>query len=134
MSERTLKLPGWKPQGRPKENEDMIFHRRFLTIIIFGLFNRKKEMLDKMGMPPQPISLREIYLEYESRREMYWSMKSWIFDGKTYHRWPFKWHQKRWIDRRVNEIATPKYAEDGKPKIVAATAGFYEPSPELFGK
>jgi len=127
MSEQTAKLAGWAPQGKPAEDADIQFHRQLLVEIVFGLFNTKKEILSRMGMPPQPISLFEIYMEYRSRMAQLRSIKkSW------FKQWRWKQHNKRWIDRRVNEIACPKYYEDGIPKVVATTAGLYEPNPQLF--
>jgi hypothetical protein len=121
MSEKTLKLEGWAPQAKPSEDNDMLYHRQLIVEIIYGLWFRKKEILAKMGMPPQPISLLEIYREYQSRVAMLQSIKEW------------KWavHSKRWLDRRVNECACCKYYLDGVPKIVAATAGKYEPNPQI---
>ena len=116
----TVKLPGWQPQPRPPEDQDIKFHRQLLTEIVFGLFHRKKEILERKGMPSQPVSLREIWLEYLSRKETL----------KQTGEWSYKEHMKRWIDRRVNEIASPEYGENGVPKIVAATAGYYEPNPK----
>jgi len=124
MSEKTLKLKGWMPTTKPQEDSDIQFHRKLIVQIVFGLWYRKKEILSKKGMPPQPISLIEIYREYQSRVEML----------KSIGQWKYKIHGKRWLDRRVNEAACPKYYPDGVPKIVAATAGKYEPNPELFDK
>jgi len=122
MNEQTVKLDGWTAYARPPENDDMKFHRQLLVEVIFGLYNQKKEKLKTMGFPSQPISLLEIWLEFQSRRAMLDSIKQ----------WPWKWHEKRWIDRRVNEVACPKYAENGTVKIVSPKAMFYEPNPELF--
>lgn len=123
MSEQTSKLAGWTPQGRPAEDDDMKFHRQMIVEIVFGLFFRKKEILAEMGMPSQPVSLLEIWREYRSRVTQLKAMKL----------WRCKEHGKRWLDRRVNECACPKYYENGVAKIVATTAGFYEPNPMLFG-
>lgn len=117
MSERTSKLSSWSPYARPAENDDTKFHRKMIREIVFGLFHQKKDMLAQMGMPSQPISLYEIWLEYQSRRGQLIAMKLWKFPR----------HSKRWLDRRVNECACPKYYENGTPKIVAVTAGLYEP-------
>ena len=122
MSEKTVKLSNWAPQARPEEDTEMAAHRQLLKEIVYGLYYRKKEHLSKMGMPPQSISLREIWLEFCSRRAMLNSIKQ----------WPWHWHEKRWIDRRVNEIATAKYSETGKPGVCAVTAGMYEPNMEMF--
>jgi hypothetical protein len=121
MSEATMKLSGWKPQGKPDEDADMLFHRQLIIEIIYGLWYRKKEILSKMGMPPQPISLLEIYREYQSRVEML----------KSIGEWKHPIHSKRWIDRRVNEVACEKYYPNGV-LVVARTAGKYEPNIQKF--
>ena len=118
MSEKTVKLEGWTNTFRPEENEEIRFHRQLLIEIVHGLYHQKKEHLQKTGMPPQPVSLNEIWLEFCSRRAML----------KSIGEWPWGWHSKRYCDRRVNECAAAKYASDGKPKIVAVTAGLYSPS------
>jgi len=122
MTEKTLKLEGWAPQAKPSEDNDMTFHRQLIVEIVYGLWFRKKEVLANMGMPPQPISLLEIYREYQSRIAMLQSIKKW------------KWtvHSKRWLDRRVNEVACPTYYPEGVPKVVARTSGKYEPNPQIF--
>ena len=122
MSEKTVKLSGWSPQARPAETDETKFHRQLLTEIVYGLYYKKKEHLAKMGMPPQPISLREIWLEFCSRRAMLDSIKE----------WKWSWHGKRYIDRRVNEISSIKYSENGIPKVVAVSAGLYTVNPEVF--
>jgi len=122
MSEKTLKLEGWSPQSRPDEDTDMLYHRQMLVEIVFGLYRRKKELLAKTGMPPQPISLGEIFREYLSR----------VATLESIGQWKCKTHSKRWIDRRINECACPTYSDSGEPRIVAAKAGLYEPNPKLF--
>lgn len=122
LSEKTAKLSGWLPQGRPEENEEIQAHRRLLIEIVYGLWHRKKEALAKMNMPPQPISLIEIWREYQSRLEFLKSIKQ----------WQHNWHSKRYIDRRVNEIACSKYYDDSRAKVVSVKAGFYQPNPEMF--
>ena len=119
----TEKRDGWQPQPRPDpDTDDMLFHRQLIVEIVFGLWYRKKEILSKMGMPPQPISLLEIWKEYQSRRQTLASIK----------KWQFPWHTKRWLDRRVNECACKDFYPNKIPKIVAATAGMYQPNPILF--
>ena len=124
MSEKTTKLSGWTPQARPEEDDEIKAHRQLIVEIVFGLYYRKKQRLDIMKMPPQPISLGEIWAEFVSRRLSLVSTKE----------WKWGWHKKRWLDRRVNEAATPKYSENGKPKIVAVKAGLYKPNIEIFIK
>jgi hypothetical protein len=122
LSEQTCKLEGWKPQGRPAEDTEIQAHRQLLVEIVFSLWYRKKEQLARMDMPPQPVSLLEIWREFQSRREGLRSIRQ----------WPYFLHGKRYVDRRVNEVATAKYAENGLPKVVAVHAGAYQPNPKLF--
>lgn len=124
MSEKTSKLFGWQPQAKPEENGELKRTRQLITEIIFGIYHRKKEILARKEMPAQPVSLYEIFKEYESRVTMLQNARD----------WPYILHCKRWVDRRVNETACPTYAEDGQPKVVCVTAGKYQPSPFLFEK
>ena len=119
MSEKTAKLSGWIPQTRPEENDEIKAHRQMIIEIVYGLYYVKKQRLKTMSMPPQPISLGEIWAEFVSRR----------LSLKSTEEWRWYWHSKRYLDRRVNEAASPKYAENGMPKIVSAVAGMYEPNP-----
>ena len=129
MSQQTLKLGGWKPQAPPPEDGDVKFHRQLLVEIIYGLFYKKKKFLEGMSMPPQPISLEEIWEEFCSRRTMMQSIKD-VEHGGTM--WKWVWHSKRWVDRRVNETATPQFYPNGVPKVVATSAGLYQPNQVLF--
>lgn len=122
MSERTVKLPGWGPQCRPAEDSEVQAYRQLIVEVVFGAYHAKRELLAKMQMPPQPVSLAEIYLALKNR----------VLQLRRVRMWPYRKHGKRWVDRRVNEAATPKYYADGMPKIVATTAGMYEPNPQLF--
>jgi len=122
LTERTAKLSGWNAQRRPVECREVQEYRRLIREAVFAIYYRKKRILASKGMPPQPVSLAEIYLEVRSR----------IAELRSCHEWPYPPHGKRWVDRRVNETATARYYEDGVPRIVAATAGKYEPNPALF--
>jgi hypothetical protein len=124
VSGATLKLEGWTQQPEPPEDSDKKFHRQLLTEVVFGLFYRKKQKLKEKEMPPQPIHLREIWLEFQSRRQTLMEIDE----------WPHKIHSKRWIDRRVNEIASPKFAHGRTPMVVSASAGWYQPNPKLFSE
>ena len=124
MSECTFKAPGWLPQGKPVEGPELADSRQLIREIIFSLHRQKSDILGKMGMPSQPVSLRQIYLEICSRIAML----------RDCRRWPYRVHEKRWWDRRCNEEACAKYAINGAPKIIAVTAGYYAPSPTLFEK
>jgi hypothetical protein len=125
-SQKTLKAEGWSPQSPPAEDEDIWFHRQLLVEIIFGLYHSKKKWLEKMNMPAQPISLEEIWREFESRRSLIDHTKN--SDGSSF--WTLKWHDKRWIDRRVNEVACPTFYTNGIPKIISISAGLYAPNLE----
>lgn len=118
MSEKTVKLPGWSPQARPEEDDEIKAHRQMIVEIVYGLYYIKRQRLGAMEMPPQPISLGEIWAEFVSRR----------LSLKSTKEWKWKWHSKRWLDRRVNEASSPKYSDNGIPKIVSARAGLYEPN------
>lgn len=122
MSERTFKAAGWQPQARPKEGRELTESRQLIREVVFSLHRQKAEILAKMGMPPQPVSLAQIHLEVCSR----------IAIKRSCHSWPYPHHEKRWWDRRVNECACSKYADGGVPKILAASAGLYEPNKALF--
>jgi hypothetical protein len=124
MSERTFKVSGWKPQVKPGESRELNASRQLIREVVFSLHRQKRELLAPLQMPTQPIKLGEIYLEIRSR----------IAILQSCGQWPYRVHGKRWWDRRVNECACPKYYEDGIPKIVAVSAGLYEPNPQLFVK
>jgi hypothetical protein len=124
MSECTWKASGWRAQGKPQDNRELEAYRGLIREVVFSVFREKKELLAQQGMPSQPVSLGEIYLEVRSR----------VAVRQRCGSWPYRVHGKRWLDRRVNECACPKYSEDGVPKVVAVTAGHYEPNPALFVK
>ena len=122
MSEQTLKLQSWRPQQRPVENGELAAYRQLIVEAVFGVYYRKRKLLAERQMPPQPVSLSEIYLEVRSR----------VAQLRSCGLWRYAMHGKRWLDRRVNEAACPRYAVDGVPKIVAVSAGLYAPNPALF--
>lgn len=124
MSERTFKLAGWAPQGRPQEGRELDASRQLIREVIFSLYREKATILEHMGMPAQPIHLTDIHLEIVSR----------INIKRSCHNWPFPHHEKRWWDRRVNEAACKSYYTDDVPKIVSTSAGYYQPNPVLFPK
>lgn len=111
----TLKLEGWKPTKPPSKPEchDTI---QLINEIVMSKWNQRK----------QAIMLLQIYLEYKTR----------VIDenGKPYAWWRWSIRGKRTIDRMVNRAADPRWYEDGVPKIVAKTAGEYQPNPMLFEK
>jgi hypothetical protein len=124
LSERTFKLAGWTPQGRPPEGRELDASRQLIREAIFSIYYRKKAIYAKRQMPPQPVHLSEIYLEVCSR----------VSIARHCGGWPFLHHEKRWWDRRVNECACSAYYVDGVAKVVSSSAGFYEPNPVLFIK
>jgi hypothetical protein len=131
MSGEMVKLQGWEAQPEPPVDEARRFHWRLLTEIIYGLYHRKTKKLAEWGFPPRPIHLSEIWQEYKSRRLMYKDVPTWMYSGKTYHKWPFPWYQKRTIDRRVNEIASRDkrlYSADENPKVLSTSAGYFIPA------
>lgn len=122
MTEKTVKLRGWMPQSPPREDDETRAYRQLIINVVFSLHHRKKEVLAQKGMPAQPVSLIEILREVSSR----------VAALSSSGQWRYGFHGKRWLDRRVNEAACPKFYADGVPKIVAASAGKYEPNPALF--
>jgi hypothetical protein len=120
MSKCTLKAYGWKPQGRPQDDRELEAYRQLIREAIFKIFHGKRELLAQRAS--QPVSLSEIYLEVSSQ----------IARRQSCGQWPYRVHGKRWISHRVNEVACPKYYEEGIPKVVAV--GHYEPNPALFEK
>ena len=124
MSEATFKLQGWQAQGRPREDGEVKAYRQLIREVIFSVYFKKRAILASKGMLAQPVSLSEIYLEVRSR----------VLQLHNCGMWPYRVHGKRWVDRRVNEVATKKYYPDGIPKVVSVTAGKYEPNQALFEK
>jgi len=141
MSEKakTVKLEGYQSTAFPEDqpNDDLAFHNKLLTEIIFGLWNQKKQKLAERGWPPQPIHQKEIFREYKRRVEMYKDMdKQLKLKGHDKY-WPSyaNVHEHNWIERRINYLCTEKYGpktKEGILKIVNATAGYYVVNPKLF--
>jgi len=105
----TLKLEGWQPTKPPSKQESLA-HIDLINRIVTAKYKKRV----------QSVSLLQIYLEY----------KTLVLDedGKVRKWWPWKVHGKRWLDRRVNEAADPRFYVDGVPRLVAATAGRYQPN------
>jgi len=121
VTEATVKLDQWWPQGKPQDDECWAI-RQLVVESVFGCYYEKKKLLDQLGKPAQPVSLDEIYLRVQQR------MDQLIRVGA----WKWGWVSKRTVDRRVNEAVCTEYAENGMTKIVAFTSGFYIPNPALF--
>lgn len=132
LSQKTLKLEGYKPTARPEENGEVKWWRQFLVEIIWGLWFEKKRLLAEMGFPPRPVHQNEIYKEKCRRLFMLKSERVW---GTT-KRFPHSEdHSHNWIERRVNECATEEFGprnSDGLLKVVNSSAGLYEPNPAIF--
>ena len=119
-AEATVKLGNWRPHSKPP-NDECAALRELVVQAVFGCYYEKKQLLAEMGKPPQPVSLDEIYLRVQVK----------VDQKQRIGKWRYGWTSKRTVDRRVNEAATKKYAENGVPKIVAITSGFYRPNPAL---
>jgi len=116
----TLKLEGWKPI-RPSEADTERFAaiRELVVKAVFAKWNKDKE----------PATLLSIFFKVQDDiKELLTTVQR--------NRWKKEWRipGKRTIDRRVNEAADPRFYEDGVPKIVAVSAGVYQPNPTLFVK
>lgn len=89
------------------------------------MYASNKLMYEKMGwMGKAPVGLAEIYRAVQNKIDALKRL------GSLQHKslWPYPYRSKRYVDRRVNEAASPKFYADGKPKIIAVTAGNYEPN------
>ena len=108
----TLKLQGWQ---RQKEPDPAICERlrQYISEIIFSRWN----------MEHKPCTLTYINSKVQARIAIEYGTL-----------WPTQWRivGKRTVDRRVNEVADPRFYKDGVAKVVAVTSGLYEPNPELF--
>jgi hypothetical protein len=107
----TEKLDGWAPQPRPEE-EKCAAIRQLVKEAVFQLWEKNKK----------PAHLREIWRVVNHK----------IHEQRTLGLFPWKPPSKRTVDRRVNEAASEAFADDGVPKIVAVSAGYYQPNPEVF--
>lgn len=98
----SLKLASWKPHAPPSKKESLD-HIRLISNFVKAKYKKARA----------PIGLLQIYLEY----------KNVILDenGEVQKSWPWGIHGKRWLDRRVNEAADPKFL-GSTPEIVAATS------------
>ena len=113
MTPGTQKLLGWEPQEKPDE-EVCKKLRQYIVEAVFSFWAERKK----------PTSLIGIFFRVNSRISKECKMGLW--PRRLGH------PGKRTIDRRVNEAADPRFYENGVPKIVAVTAGVYQPNPVLF--
>jgi hypothetical protein len=115
LSGATAKLPTWRPQGIPGDEFELKDYREIVKQAVFSKWNTKHRATD----------LAEIHA-YVSKH---------VRERIALREWPHAQfvRSKRYIDRRVNEVASQLYAEKGSaPKIVAVTSGIYCPNPALF--
>lgn len=112
MSGKTEKLPSWRPQGIPMDEPERAAYRQLAVEAVFSVWNEEH----------RPAQLKEIYIKVQEK----------IQTLSTLGQWPYHYRSKRSIDRRVNEAASPAYCEGKSPRIVAVTAGIYQPCPALF--
>lgn len=113
VSGATQKLSSWQPQDKPNDQLCRLL-RLMIVEEVFARFARDKK----------PMALIGIFGRVQER----------VLELKKLGSWPREWRVpgKRTIDRRVNEAACPAFYEGGVPKIVAVTAGWYQPNPALF--
>ena len=109
----TAKLDSWEPQEKP-DRQMLKTLRQYVVEAVFAKYQKDQT----------PATLLNIFYRVNSK----------IKDEIATGRWEWKRPGKRTIDRRVNEAADPRFYLDGVPKIVAVTAGVYQPNPELFGE
>lgn len=110
----TLKLRGYKPQSPPTPEQARFIREKLVVPAVYGIYYVKQK----------PATLIGIFTRVQDR----------INAMRTTGQWPYKSWQpsKRYVDRRVNEAADPRFYCDGAvPKIVCVTAGRYQPNPEL---
>ena len=113
FSGATQKLSTWHPQGIPLDEFERKALRALCIQAVFSKWNNKR----------QPTDLREINAFVRDK----------IKEKQKLGEWPFtSYRGKRTIDRRVNEAACGAFSEDGIARIVAVTAGIYQPNPQLF--
>jgi hypothetical protein len=122
-SGKTLKGPDWHIfDGMPKDSKEVAAYMDVIRQVIFAKYIERKKILNAKGFPAQPIYLRDIFEGVISR----------VNDLRSCGDFPFPLHDKRWVDRRVNDCAVPKWSDNGIPKVICATAGFYQPNPMMF--
>ena len=113
LSGATQKLPSWRHQGIPADEFELKALRALCIQAVFSTWYQEH----------RPTQLSEIYRFVKAK----------IREKLALGEWPFSaYRDKRTIDRRVNEAACGAFSENGVAKIVAVTAGVYQPNPELF--
>lgn len=116
----TKKLSDWQPQERP-DPEMCAIVRRIVVQVVFAYWNEHEK--------PIPLSPSKVCSDYIAQK-----VQAIIRQLREAGKWKKKWGYigKRTIDRRVNEAADPRFYDGHEPKIVAVTAGVYQPNPKLF--
>jgi hypothetical protein len=108
VSGATKKMDSWAPQGIPMAEDERQAYEDLAVQAVYSWWAFKHE----------PSSLQTV-------ARLVFRRISAMRDEGT---WPWKtYRSKRSLDRRVNEAASRM----PKPKIVAVTAGIYQPNPEL---
>ena len=119
QSGATAKLVGWIPQPEPEQGEETQAYRDLIVEAVDLLFRINKAMYAKMGFPPQPVSLKEIFNAVQNKITALKRVGAWRFHA---------YHTKRYVDRRTNEGSSDKFYLDGKSKILSTSAGYYIPN------
>jgi len=119
----TVKLEGWTPQPPPQENGETETYRKLIVEAVEMLYEVNKQNTTP-PFKPEPISLAMIYTAVKNRivalmLQNKWPYLGWFDKAGTPHI-----RTKRWVDRRVNEAASPQYGA----KIAAVKAGYYVPN------
>jgi len=113
---QTQKLSTWQPQNIPMSEDECEQYRVLIRQSIFASWRNKS----------RASTLQEIYLDVVCRVRELIETGDWNLDFAQYPR------SKRTIDRRVNEVASPKFYPHGIVMVVAVSSGIYCPNPELF--
>ena len=109
----TLKLPTWKPQPIPADENECAAIRKLTVEAVFKVWN----------IEHRPADLMEIYEIVTDKIAMLRRNQQWSWKENR---------SKRTIDRRVNEASSKDFYPDGVPRICAVTSGLYQPNPALF--
>jgi hypothetical protein len=109
----TAKLSTWRPQVIPLQENESEAYRKLVCEAVFNYWKFKH----------RPCSLVEIFGFVTAKVEAL----------RKRDEWPFKAYRgRRTVDRRVNEACSPQFYADNIARIVAVTAGIYQPNPKLF--
>ena len=109
----TVKLESYQPSKKPSE-EYCKQLRELARQAVFAYWHERHK--------PVHLSLIERKVLHE------------IWKLRVKGKWKGEYPSKRTIERRIQEEASVDCADDGVPKIVNVTAGWYKPNPVLFEK